>query len=205
MRKDRVMPQGRFWRQIPRRVIILGVLALSVLALSLSVVSTGASVAASPQGKTTPFTLTSPDFTPNGPLSRRAEYNHFGCTGKNIAPRLNWRGVPAGTAGFALVMNDYDAPIAGGFHHWIVYNIPASARSLTGSSGFTQGTNSFGFAGYGGPCPPATGQVHHYIFTLYALTVHHVSGKALTYDQLIHAINGKVAGATVTIGTFVRG
>jgi len=51
---------------------------------------------------------------------------------------------------------------------------------------------------------PATGQIHHYIFTLYALTVAEIPSQALTYDQLIRKISGQVAGATVTIGTFVR-
>jgi phosphatidylethanolamine-binding protein (PEBP) family uncharacterized protein len=39
----------------------------------------------------------------------------------------------------------YNAPVAGGFHHWIVYNIPAGARQLQGNHAFTEGTNSFGF------------------------------------------------------------
>lgn len=113
-------------------------------------------------------------------------------------------GVPSGTAGFALAVTDYDAPVAGGFHHWIVYNIPGNVDTLNGTSPYTQGTNSFGSVGYGGPCPPATGQIHHYIFTLYALTVAQLPGQALTYDQLIQEISGQVAGATVTVGTFVR-
>ena len=32
-----------------------------------------------------------------------------------------------------------------------------------------QGTNDFGFVGYGGPKPPRSTGVHHYVFTLYAL------------------------------------
>jgi len=59
---------------------------------------------------------------------------------------------------------------------------------LNGTSPYAQGTNSYGFIGYGGPCSPATGQIHHYVFTLYALTIPQVAGQALTYDQLIQAI-----------------
>jgi len=70
------------------------------------------------------FTLTSPDFTDGGPLRQSSAFTRFGCQGDNIAPTLNWQGVPAGTVSFALAMNDYDAPLAGGFKHWIVYNIP---------------------------------------------------------------------------------
>src|SRR5207244_10768827 len=60
-------------------------------------------------------------------------FNQFGCTGSNLAPELNWTNVPAGTKSFAMLMSDYDAPVAGGFHHWIVYNIPAGARELEGN------------------------------------------------------------------------
>jgi Phosphatidylethanolamine-binding protein len=48
--------------------------------------------------------------------------------------------------------------------HWIVYNIPAGARELEGNHPFTEGTTSFGFTGYGGPCPPPKGETHHYLF-----------------------------------------
>src|SRR6266581_8920435 len=111
-----------------------------------------------------PFTLTSPDFHDGGPLPQRSEFNKFGCHGANIAPELDWVGVPQGTHGFALTVTDYDAPVATGFHHWIVYNIPASARELEGNHPFSEGTNSFGTVGYGGPCPPPDGQLHHYVF-----------------------------------------
>jgi len=110
--------------------------------------------------------------------------------------------VPAGTKSFVLLMSDYDAPVAGGFHHWIVYNIPAGARELQGNHAFTEGTNSYGFIGYGGPCPPATGETHHYLFLLYALNRAHVSGKGLTFDQVISTIQKDVLGATSIIGTF---
>ncbi len=72
------------------------------------------------------FRLSSPDFQDNGPLPERSAYDQAGCHGLNAAPRLVWEHVPAGTRSFALLMNDIDAPVAGGFHHWVVYNIPAA-------------------------------------------------------------------------------
>jgi Raf kinase inhibitor-like YbhB/YbcL family protein len=120
------------------------------------------------------------------------------------APTLTWENVPAQTRSFALVMNDVDAAVAGGFHHWIVYNIPATARTLQGNAPYTQGTNSLNIRTYFGPCPPATGEKHHYIFTLYALSVDHLQQDGLTYDGLIQAINGHVVGATTIVGTFLR-
>lgn len=182
------------WTQPTRLLLVMSVLALAVFA------SAGGHAATQQ-----PFTLTSPDFADGARLPTSAAFNQFGCPGQNIAPTLNWQGVPNRTRSFALAMNDYDAPVAGGFHHWVVFNIPGDVTTLNGSSPFSQGTNDFGLTGYGGPCPPATGQIHHYVFTLYALSVKQIAGAALTYNQLIAAIDGSVTGATVIIGTFSIG
>ena len=192
------MQQHRFWRLSPRLVLVWGMLAFGALA-GLGIVSlSGRSASAEPEGRARPFTLASPDFAESSPLPHRSGLDRFGCDGRNVAPALRWNGVPQGTMSFALTMTDYDAPVAGGFHHWVVYNIPAHADTLNGVSHFTQGTNSFGFSGYGGPCPPADGQIHHYIFTLYALTATANLKEGLTYDELIPLINPDVIGATVT-------
>lgn len=189
-------------RNIPilvgRGLLVVGLLAPS-LSLSFSLTSHAAFAASTTLH---PFTITSPDFHDGGPLSQKTEFNQQGCTGSNIAPQLNWVHVPAGTKSFVLLMSDYDAPVAGGFHHWIVYNIPAGARELQGNRAFTEGTNSYGFIGYGGPCPPATGETHHYLFLLYAVNRAHVGGKGLTFDQVISKIQNDVLGATSIIGTF---
>ena len=188
--------------------------ALPVLAVSLILLSVGA-ISSSPfahaQGpaqadhKLQPFTLSSPSFRDGGPLPSRSEYGGgFGCHGEDIAPILQWKNVPAQTSSFALVMNDVDAAVAGGFHHWIVYNIPATAHRLHGNAPYTQGTNSLNIRTYFGPCPPATGEKHHYIFTLYALSTHQLQQGGLTYNGLIQAINGHVVGATTIVGTFRR-
>ena len=192
----------------PRKIGVLagaGILLLGLLLLSpLLSFSRPAHVAVASSDALQPFTITSPDFRDGGPLPRKAEFNQFGCTGSNIAPELDWTNVPAGTKSFAMLMSDYDAPIAGGFHHWIVYNIPANARQLEGNHAFTEGTNSFGFRGYGGPCPPPTGETHHYLFLLYATDLVQVGGKGLTFDEVVSAIQGHVLGATSIIGTFKR-
>jgi len=189
-------------------------MALPVLAVSLFLLSAGAISSstfaraqepAQADHKIQPFTLSSPDFRDGGPLPSSSEYGGgFGCNGEDIAPTLKWKNVPAQTSSFALVMNDVDAAVAGGFHHWIVYNIPATARMLQGNAPYTQGTNSLNIRTYFGPCPPATGEKHHYIFTLYALSTDHLQQDGLTYDGLIQAINGHVVGATSIVGTFRR-
>ena len=179
-------------------ILVLGLLALSLL-LSLSRTS---HVAIASNKALHPFTVTSPDFRDGRPLSQKNEFNQFGCTGSNLAPELNWTNVPAGTKSFAMLMSDYDAPVAGGFHHWIVYNIPAHVRELEGNNAFTEGTTSFGFMGYGGPCPPPTGETHHYLFLLYATNIAHIGGPGLTFSEVVSAIQGHVLGATSIIGTF---
>jgi Raf kinase inhibitor-like YbhB/YbcL family protein len=150
------------------------------------------------------FKLTSPDFQDNGPLPERCAYDKAGCLGQNVAPTLMWDNVPAGTQSFALLMNDIDAPVAGGFHHWVVYNIPGEVRILKGNTPFEQGVTSMGTHGYFGPCPPPTGQPHHYIFLLYALKVGHLQEKGLTYEGLIQAIERQVLAAATLVGLFQR-
>ena len=53
----------------------------------------------------------------------------YACTGKDISPALAWNEPPAGTQSFALIMDDPDAP-GGTWVHWVLYNIPADARTL---------------------------------------------------------------------------
>jgi Raf kinase inhibitor-like YbhB/YbcL family protein len=155
-----------------------------------------------------PFTISSPDFSQDGWLPVSSEggpASLTGCSGKNIPPTLKWDNVPSGTESFAFVITDVDAPVAGNFHHWIVYNIPTSVSSLGpyNENDYGQGTNDYGFVGFGGPCPPADGQTHHYIFTVYALNTTSISGTNLDYSQLMTAIGPYVVGATSTIGKFV--
>ena len=91
-----------------------------------------------------------------------------------------------------------------GFHHWVVYNIPAAVRTLEGNASFEEGTTSMNTHAYFGPCPPPTGQPHHYIFTLYALKVDHVQEQGLTYDGLLQAMQGQVLAAASLVGLFQR-
>lgn len=150
------------------------------------------------------FKVTSSDFQDNGAMPERNAYDGAGCRGQNIAPKLTWDNAPAGTQSFALLVNDVDAPVAGGFHHWVVYNIPASVRQLNENAPFEEGTTSMNTHAYFGPCPPPTGQPHHYVFTLYALKIDYLQEKGLTYDGLIQAINGHVLAAATLIGQYQR-
>lgn len=183
-------------------LLVGGLLALSLqFALARSTRQTPLAYASSPLH---PFTIASRDFSDGQPLTKTFEFNQDGCTGANLSPELHWENVPAGTKSFALLMVDYDAPLAGGWHHWLVYNIPASVDRLAKGSdqAFTEGLNDFGFTGYGGPCPPATGEKHHYLFLLYATDLANIGTSGLTYNQVLSAIQNNVLGATSIIGTF---
>ncbi|MGE5268894.1 MAG: YbhB/YbcL family Raf kinase inhibitor-like protein [Thiohalocapsa sp.] len=117
-----------------------------------------------------PLVLMSPAIAPGGMIPR--EYT---CDGSDISPPLNWSGVPAGTASLILVIEDPDAP-RGTFRHWGAYDIAPTTPGLTAgyragqpAADFREARNDFGRTGYGGPCPPPGGGVHHYHFELLAL------------------------------------
>jgi Raf kinase inhibitor-like YbhB/YbcL family protein len=104
----------------------------------------------------------SPAFKDGGKIP--SEYT---CDGINVSPPLTISGVPSKARSLAIVMDD---PDAGGFTHWIVYNINPSVESVGKGvlpSGGINGLTSFGEVAYGGPCPPV-GQ-HQYSFRLFAL------------------------------------
>ncbi len=117
-----------------------------------------------------PLNIRSTAFEPNGTIPRK-----YTCDGPDVSPPLRWDDPPAGTQSFALIMDDPDAP-AGTWVHWVLFNLPGSARALPENvprdgqlpDGARQGRNDFRKTGYGGPCPPK-GPAHRYFFKLYAL------------------------------------
>ncbi len=94
----------------------------------------------------------------------------FTCDGSNTSPELRIEGVPAGAKSLALIMHDPDAPRAGGFTHWVVWNINPATMAIAENGvppESVEGKNDAGRTGYIGPCPPSG--MHHYGFHLYAL------------------------------------
>jgi Raf kinase inhibitor-like YbhB/YbcL family protein len=116
------------------------------------------------------LTLTSPDVKTGEMIPNAFVWNRDGCKGENRTPRLTWDAPPVGTTSLALMVVDPDAPKKGGWVHWRV-GMPARVRSLgmmMQAPHVIDGKNDFGTIGWGGPCPPP-GQLHHYVFTLFAL------------------------------------
>ena len=121
------------------------------------------------------MTLTSSAF--GNDQSIPAKYT---CSGQNVSPPLEWKGVPASARSLTLTVDDPDAP-GGHFTHWLVTNIRPSVTSIPeGGQVGTDGKNGFGQPGYGGPCPPS-GE-HRYVFTLRALDG---SGNEVGQAQLV--------------------
>lgn len=131
----------------------------------------------------------------------------FTCEGKNISPQLSWKKVPANTQSFALICQDPDAP-ANTWIHWILFNIPATIRSLDEgaeiSEPMKQGKNDFGKNTYGGPCPPQGHGKHRYIFTLYALDIQLDLPSGTTLDKIGHAMKGHILAEATLTGVYER-
>jgi Raf kinase inhibitor-like YbhB/YbcL family protein len=154
------------------------------------------------------LTVTSTDFTNNGPLPRSSAF--VGCSaGQNISPQISWTAGPPGTQSYVLTMFDPDAPTGVGFWHWTVANIPASVTSFATGAG-THITNAieaytdYGRSGYGGPCPPPGDIVHHYIFTVSALNIATIPGvtAASTGTFITFSIRGTIVAQGTLVGTF---
>jgi Raf kinase inhibitor-like YbhB/YbcL family protein len=129
------------------------------------------------------------------------------CGGQNRSPQLAWRDAPKAAKSFALIVHDSDAPIPGGFYHWVVYNLPATTHQLAADAVLTAdqlGETSLGKPGYYGPCPPP-GPAHHYTFSLFALDVARISGGTpLTAPQVEARIAGHILARAVLKGTESR-
>ena len=166
--------------------------------------------------QTSTFSLKSADIAPGATLKMEQVYNSFGCTGGNVSPALTWTGAPAGTKSFAVILHDPDAPTGvGGFTHWIVYNIPATATGIAKGAGAADGkllpagsvqaATSFGAPGYGGPCPPAGDKPHQYVFTVYALGVDKLQLDATASQAFVgFNINGNALGKATFTGFYGR-
>ena len=122
------------------------------------------------------FELMSTTVSEGEKLTTAQVFEGFGCEGENQSPQLSWTGAPAGTKSFAITIYDPDAPTGSGWWHWNVVNLPVSINSVAENASINNNLpgdaieirNDYGSIGFGGACPPA-GEVHRYIFTVYAL------------------------------------
>ena len=130
--------------------------------------------------------------------------------GPDVSPELSWSDPPAGTQSFSLIMDDPDAPV-GTWVHWVLYDLPATARSLAENvpkqeelpSGARQGRNDFRKIGYGGPAPPP-GAAHRYFFKLYALDTKAALKAGATKAELEKAMKGHILAQVELMGRYKR-
>ena len=149
--------------------------------------------------------LRSDDFPAGGRIGRA--FMATDCGGENRSPQLSWSEAPRGVKSFALIVHDPDAPISGGFYHWVVYDLPPTVHAVARNAGLRKeqlGMTSAGTQGYYGPCPPP-GPIHHYHFTVYALDVASLAHAApLTGPQVEHQVAGHTLGRAMLQGVAAR-
>lgn len=151
------------------------------------------------------FQLSSTAFKQGGYIPGK----HTG-EGADLSPALQWVNPPAGTANFALICDDPDAP-GGTWVHWVIYNIPGEATGLPEGvppdgelkDASRQGVNDFRKTGYGGPMPPR-GTDHRYFFKLYALDVPLVLKAGATKAELLKAMEKHTLGQAELMGRYKR-
>ncbi len=151
-----------------------------------------------------PFELTSAAFANGDPIPMK-----YTCDDQDVSPPLQWKDPPEGTQSFALINDDPDAPV-GTWVHWVLYNLPASSRSLPEAvppdaalpGGSKHGQNSWRRSDYGGPCPPAG--THRYFYKLYALDTELELAAGASKEELLRVMEGHILASTETMGVYSR-
>ena len=125
----------------------------------------------------------------------------------NESPQLNWKGAPANTQGYAIIVEDVDAP-KGVWTHWVLYQIRAAITEINrGGQIFNAqlGSNSWGNEKYQGPCPPKKDKAHHYHFRVFALDRYLSDLKpGATRKELLNAMEGHILAEGDLVGLYKR-
>ncbi len=132
------------------------------------------------------------------------------CDDMNVSPPLRWSTLPERTLSFAVLCEDPDAAL-GTWTHWIIFNIPPSTMELSAGiknkerleNGMVQGINDFGYAGYGGPCPPE-GEEHRYFFRIYALDTTLNPGPEVKREEFLRVLDENVLDEGQLMGIYGR-
>lgn len=153
--------------------------------------------------------LESPGYLDGDTMTARFAAREAG-GGMGLSVPLEWGGEPEGTRSFVLTMIDHH-PIAHGWVHWLVTDIPRNAhvlaegasRSTSMPVGAVEFANTGGRLGYGGPNPPAGSGVHDYVITLHALDIPQAGvDQNETWDDVHAAIQGHTLDSATLLGKF---
>jgi len=143
------------------------------------------------------LTVTSPDFKDNGMIPSK-----FTCEGEQASPALDVSGTPASAKSLALIVHDPDAPLKGGFTHWVMWNIATDGKIAESFKGADQGFNGAHKNGYMGMCPPSG--IHHYHFKVYALDTKLTIDKNTDKAGLEKAMTGHIVAEGELIGLYQK-
>jgi hypothetical protein len=111
----------------------------------------------------------------------------FGARGGDKKPPIRIEDVPNSAKSLALIFYDIDSP-GGSRVHWVVWDIPPDAKTVTG----IEGTNGLGGSGYSGPNPSADDGVHKYMFKAFALNKVLNLQKTAGKSELESAMSGRI-------------
>ncbi len=131
----------------------------------------------------------------------------YTCDGEDISPPLAIAGVPGNAKSLALICDDPDAP-GGTWVHWVVFNLPATVKSLPEKvdiavHGAIEGKNSWQKSEYGGPCPPSG--THRYYFKFYALDIATLDlDQKATKEDVLAAMEGHIVVEGQLMGKYSR-
>jgi len=125
------------------------------------------------------------------------------CDGADTSMPFTVHDPPAGTQRLAWSLTDLSA---GGFVHWLAWDLPATLTSVTqgvdvGAAGGREGRNDFGDDGYGGPCPPPNGP-HTYRLTVHALSSPLALPSGATHAQFASAVASRTLATATYDGTY---
>ncbi|MBE9536678.1 MAG: YbhB/YbcL family Raf kinase inhibitor-like protein [Proteobacteria bacterium] len=137
----------------------------------------------------------------------------YTCEGRDIAPPLEWSGVPEQARSLVLILDDPDAPDPKApkmtWVHWVLYNMPSNSSGLPEGAlskdlppGTEEGLNDWKKPGYGGPCPPI-GR-HRYFHKLYALDTVLKGMNRPNKADIEAAMKGHVIAKTELVGTYEK-
>ena len=160
--------------------------------------SAAAAIALTPFFNSPELKISSTSFENNGPIPAK-----YSCEGKEVSPPLLINNIPSGVKSLAIILHDPDAPMQGGFTHWVVWNIePVDNKIPENFKGAEQGLNGAKQTGYKGMCPPSG--THHYHFRVYALDAKLNLQEATDKAALEAAMKGHILASGELVGLYKK-
>jgi len=128
----------------------------------------------------------------------------YTCDGQNSIPPFQFSEVPKEAKSLAFIVHDPDAPRAGGWDHYVAWNISPDTSGVEEGIEPTgvKGKNSSGELVFQGPCPHV-GE-HRYYFKLYALDAILDIPEGSAKPELIEAMKGHTVGEAEVFGRYKR-